>query len=127
MDKIDEEINIITSYDFCMININNSIAQEKTDAPTEIGSKKNVSLNSFPAVLTEYHADLVLNYGWGKPSWANELYIISDFLSSERKATKITIDGNKEAGLVALFSGPLEKDKIDRIVLRNVPFSYMAV
>lgn len=42
-----------------MININNSVAQEQTNAPTEIDLEKNISLNSFPAVLPEYRADLI--------------------------------------------------------------------
>ena len=51
--------------------------------------------------------------------------MVSQFLTSEYKATKVSIDGSKEAGLAALFLAALEEDKVDGMILRDVPISYM--
>jgi hypothetical protein len=56
--------------------------------------------------------------------WVKELSIVDQFLRSDYKAGKISIDGTKEAGLAALFFGALNGD-IDKIILRDAPVSYM--
>jgi hypothetical protein len=57
--------------------------------------------------------------------WVKELGLVSEFLTSNYKAKKITIDGSKEFGLAALFLSALEEDNADNIILRNAPISYL--
>jgi hypothetical protein len=56
--------------------------------------------------------------------WVKELYIVIQFLNSEYKTSKVTIDGNKEAGLAGLFLGALE-GKAGNLILRKAPVSYL--
>lgn len=56
--------------------------------------------------------------------WVKELNIVTQFLTVEFKATKVTIDGSKEGGLAAVFLAALEGN-IDNIILRDVPVSYL--
>ena len=55
--------------------------------------------------------------------WVNELNVVSDFLKSNYKAQKLSIDGNKEAGLAALFF-VATGGNVDDIILRDAPLSY---
>ena len=55
--------------------------------------------------------------------WVKELNLVSDFLKSNYKAQKLSIDGNKEAGLAALFLAATGGN-VDDIVLRDAPLSY---
>ncbi len=55
--------------------------------------------------------------------WVKELNVVADFIKSNYKAQKLSIDGNKEAGLAALFLAATGGN-IDDIVLRDVPLSY---
>jgi len=57
--------------------------------------------------------------------WVGELQIITEFLKSDFKAQKVSIDGTKEAGLAALFLGALECCALDNLVLREIPLSYL--
>lgn len=56
--------------------------------------------------------------------WVKELNVISQFLNSDYKAHKVTIDGSKEAGLAGLFLGALG-DNVDSLILRKAPVSYL--
>ena len=55
--------------------------------------------------------------------WVKELNMISDFLKSNYKAQKLSIDGNKEAGLAALFLAATGGN-VDDLILRDAPLSY---
>jgi hypothetical protein len=55
--------------------------------------------------------------------WVKELNVVADFIKSNYKAQKLSIDGNKEAGLAALFLAATGGN-VDDIVLRDVPLSY---
>lgn len=55
--------------------------------------------------------------------WVKELNMVSDFLKSNYKAQKLSIDGNKEAGLAALFLAATGGN-VDDIILRDAPLSY---
>ncbi len=57
--------------------------------------------------------------------WIKELDLVSNFMASKFKATKISIDGNKEAGLAALFFAALNDNKIKNVTLRDAPISYV--
>jgi hypothetical protein len=56
--------------------------------------------------------------------WTKELNLVTEFLTNEYKAKKITIDGSKGTGLAGLFLSALEGD-IDEVILRNAPISYL--
>lgn len=56
--------------------------------------------------------------------WVTELKAVTDFLHSKYHADKIDLDANKEAGVAALFFGALG-GKIDNLILRNTPVSYL--
>jgi hypothetical protein len=55
--------------------------------------------------------------------WVKELNVVADFLKSNYKAQKLSIDGNKEAGLAALFLAATGGN-VDDIILRDAPLSY---
>jgi hypothetical protein len=55
--------------------------------------------------------------------WVKELNVATDFLKSNYKAQKLSIDGNKEAGLAALFLAATGGN-VDDIILRDAPLSY---
>lgn len=55
--------------------------------------------------------------------WVKELNMVSDFLKSNYKAQKLSIDGNKEAGLAALFLAATGGN-VDDLILRDAPLSY---
>ena len=56
--------------------------------------------------------------------WVNEIDLTADYIRSEFRAEKITIDGTGETGLAGLFLGSLEGN-IQEIILRNPPVSYL--
>ena len=56
--------------------------------------------------------------------WTKELNLVVQFLRSKFNATRITIEGNREAGLAALFLAAL-KGNVDGITLRDAPVSYL--
>ncbi|HUX94248.1 MAG TPA: acetylxylan esterase [Bacteroidales bacterium] len=56
--------------------------------------------------------------------WVGEMDLLTRYLTSEMKATKVNIDGSKEAGLAALFFAATE-NKIENITLRVSPVSYL--
>lgn len=55
--------------------------------------------------------------------WVKELNVVTDFLKSNYKAQKLSIDGNKEAGLAALFLAATGGN-VDDLILRDAPLSY---
>ena len=56
--------------------------------------------------------------------WVRELDLVTKFLLTEMKASKVNIDGTKEAGLAGLFLAALD-GKTDAIILRESPVSYL--
>lgn len=56
--------------------------------------------------------------------WVEELSIVSDFLKSRFKASDVSIDGSKEAGIAAMFACALGTN-VDNLVLREIPASYL--
>ena len=56
--------------------------------------------------------------------WVKELEAVKQFLLVEQKATKITLDGTKDAGLAGLLLAALDP-KIDAMILRDAPVSYL--
>jgi len=56
--------------------------------------------------------------------WVKELNVVTQFLNSNYKAQKVSIDGSKEAGLAGLFLGALEGN-VDHLILREAPISYL--
>ncbi len=56
--------------------------------------------------------------------WVKELSVVSDFLKSNFQAQKLSIDGNKEAGMAALFLAATGGN-VDDIILRDAPLSYL--
>lgn len=56
--------------------------------------------------------------------WVKELNLVTQFLNSNFKATKVSIEGSKEAGLAGLFLSATEGN-IDNVVLRDAPVSYL--
>jgi hypothetical protein len=56
--------------------------------------------------------------------WVKELRIVAGFIRSTYKATKITLNGSKEAGLAALYLAALEKN-IESVTLKDAPISYL--
>jgi N-acetyl-beta-hexosaminidase len=57
--------------------------------------------------------------------WVQELDVVTQFLESSFKVTGVSIDGSREAGLAALFFADLKGEKVDNLVLRDVPVSYL--
>jgi hypothetical protein len=56
--------------------------------------------------------------------WVKELDLVTQFLYSNYKAQKVSIDGSKEAGLTGLFLSALD-GKAETIILRDCPVSYL--
>ncbi|MBI5008988.1 MAG: acetylxylan esterase [Bacteroidia bacterium] len=56
--------------------------------------------------------------------WVNELDVVSRYLTSELKASKVNIDGRGEAGLAALFLAATD-GKVNSVTLRQAPASYV--
>lgn len=58
--------------------------------------------------------------------WVKELDVVTKFLNSKFNAQKVSIDGNREAGLAGLFLCSTGREgNIDNIILRNAPVSYL--
>src|SRR5690606_38749381 len=57
--------------------------------------------------------------------WVEELKLVCQYLTAEQNAGKIHIDGSKEGGLAALFLAALERDRVDAVVVRDTPLSYL--
>ncbi|MCK9413763.1 MAG: acetylxylan esterase [Prolixibacteraceae bacterium] len=56
--------------------------------------------------------------------WVKELNVVFQFLDSNFKTKKVSIDGSQEAGLAGLFLSSLEGN-VDHLVLRQAPVSYL--
>ncbi len=56
--------------------------------------------------------------------WARELDLVTRYFTSEFKASKVNIDGTREAGLAALFLAATD-GKINSVTLREAPVSYV--
>ena len=78
--------------------------------------------------FTEFTQTLFKSYLWlGKTpmgEWVKELRIVTGFIRSKYKATKISLSGNKEAGLAALYLAAMEKN-IESVTLKDAPVSYL--
>jgi hypothetical protein len=105
-----------------------------------IKSGKGIAIVDLSGTGEASGTSLDLSYKWGKlravsrselwfgrtniGEWVKELNLVTQFLTSNYKAHKVSIDGSKEAGLAGLFLGALE-DNIDNLILRKVPVSYL--
>jgi hypothetical protein len=56
--------------------------------------------------------------------WIKELNMVTEFLRSDFKAEKITLDGTKETGVAGLFLGA-QGGNVNEIILRDAPASYL--
>ena len=89
----------------------------------EASSSKENSSNKSMVLHTQSRAELWL----GKTilgEWVKELSVVSDFLKSNYRAQKVSVDGSKEAGLAALFLAA-SGGNVDDITLRDAPLSYL--
>jgi hypothetical protein len=57
--------------------------------------------------------------------WVRELELASQYIKQAYNPTSLNFEGNKEAGLAALFLSALEEDVLQKLTLRNVPVSYL--
>lgn len=57
--------------------------------------------------------------------WVRELELASRYIKQAYNPTSLNFEGNKEAGLAALFLSALEEDVLQKLTLRNVPVSYL--
>ncbi|WP_158857525.1 dienelactone hydrolase family protein [Lunatibacter salilacus] len=57
--------------------------------------------------------------------WVRELELVSRYIQQAYNPTSLKFEGNKEAGLAALFLSALEEDVLQKLTLRNVPVSYL--
>lgn len=57
--------------------------------------------------------------------WVQDLNIVIDFLISSQQASDIHIDGTRDTGLAALFFAALNENKINSILNRETPVSYL--
>jgi hypothetical protein len=57
--------------------------------------------------------------------WVEELESVSRFVKDNFKPAKLTFEGNKEAGLAALFLSALGESEIQELTLKSVPASYV--
>ncbi len=56
--------------------------------------------------------------------WVKELNVVTGFINSKYKSTKVSINGSKEAGLAGLFLAALEGN-IENVTLQYAPASYL--
>jgi len=56
--------------------------------------------------------------------WVKELEVVTQFIRKEYKETKLSLIGNKEAGLAVLFLAAL-KQNIEDVTLQSAPVSYL--
>ena len=56
--------------------------------------------------------------------WVSQLDVVADWLIESFNVQRVTIDATKEASVAALFLSVLET-KVDRLILRNAPLSYL--
>jgi len=56
--------------------------------------------------------------------WVKELNAVVKFIKSPYKATKISLNGSREAGLAGLYLAALERN-LENVTLREAPISYL--
>jgi len=56
--------------------------------------------------------------------WVKELEVVTQFIRKKYNATKLSLIGNKEAGLAGLFLAAL-KQNIEDVTLQSAPVSYL--
>ena len=56
--------------------------------------------------------------------WVKELNVVTGFINSKYKSTKVSINGSKEAGLAGLYLAALEGN-IENVTLQYAPVSYL--
>ncbi len=89
----------------------------------EQSSSASKQYDDIGALHTLSRAELWLGHSM-MGEWVRELNLITGYLSSDLKATKVNIDGTKEAGLAALFLAATE-GKVNSVILRQAPVSYV--
>ncbi|MEO6722012.1 MAG: acetylxylan esterase [Ferruginibacter sp.] len=115
--------NISTELIEAIIKSGSGIAIVDLSGTGEISSLVLNSTDSVGRLRT-----LLKSYLWlGKTplgEWVKELNVVAEFIRSKFKPTKISFNGNKEAGLAGLFLAAW-KGNIENVTLRNVPVSYL--
>ncbi|MEX0884573.1 MAG: acetylxylan esterase, partial [Cyclobacteriaceae bacterium] len=90
----------------------------------EAASQRDVTTTN----LTQFHTLARAQLWLGKTmlgEWVEELELVSRYLEENLNPSKIAFEGNKEAGLAALFLSALGESDIQQLTLRNVPASYV--
>ena len=57
--------------------------------------------------------------------WVRELELVSQFIVDTYDPSELSFEGNREAGLAALFLSVLQEGKIKQLTLKNTPVSYL--
>jgi hypothetical protein len=89
----------------------------------ELASSKSAAFDNHARLHTLSRAELWL----GKTiigEWVKEMDLMTQFLKTNYKAKKVSIDGMREAGLAALFYASLG-GKVESVILREAPVSYL--
>lgn len=78
--------------------------------------------------LSQFHTLSRAHLWLGKTmmgEWVEEIRLVSSYVRDKFNPEQIIFDGHKEAGLAALFLAAVEQGKLDALILRNVPLSYV--
>ncbi len=57
--------------------------------------------------------------------WVRELELVSQFIVDTYDPSELSFEGNREAGLAALFLSVLQEGKIKQLTLKNTPVSFL--
>jgi hypothetical protein len=78
--------------------------------------------------LSQFHTVSRAQLWLGKTmigEWVRELELVSRHMQQAYNPASLKFEGNKEAGLAALFLGAIKEDVLQKLTLRNVPVSYL--
>lgn len=110
--------------------INNAVKRNEGICIVDLwGTGENISINAqrLDGSLPKFHT-LSRSVLWlGKTIqgiWVNQLDVIVGWLLESNGTEKITIDADKETGVAGLLFSAL-KNKTDKLILRNLPVSYL--
>jgi len=90
----------------------------------EASSAKDVTLTR----LSRFHTLARAHLWLGKTlmgEWVEELRLVTEFARDTYRPTKLRFDGNKEAGLAAVFLEAMHGGGYDEIIIRKAPVSYL--
>lgn len=86
------------------------------------------NLDAVGTSLAQFHTLSRAQLWLGKTmlgEWVRELELASRYIKQAYNPTSLNFEGNKEAGLAALFLSALEEDVLQKLTLRSVPVSYL--